>query len=40
MNGIKTLMTACCLWATAALADPPPNYSFVSFDRYVRGVPR
>lgn len=32
MNVIKTLMMACCLWAAAAQADPPPNYPFVNFD--------
>ena len=32
MNMIKTLMAVCCLWASAALADPPPGYPFVNFD--------
>ncbi len=32
MNAIKTLMMACCLWATAVLADPPPGYPFVNYD--------
>ncbi|MHB1083604.1 MAG: thioredoxin family protein [Thiobacillus sp.] len=32
MNVIKTLMVVCCLWATAALADPPPDYPFVNYD--------
>ena len=32
MNMIKHLMAASCLWATAALADPPKDYPFVSFD--------
>lgn len=32
MNPIKVLLAACCLWAGAALADPPPGYPFVDFD--------
>ena len=32
MNLIKSLMAACCLWTTAALADPPPGYPFVNYD--------
>jgi thioredoxin-related protein len=32
MNLIKHLFMASCLWATAALAEPPPGYPFVGFD--------
>jgi thioredoxin-related protein len=32
MNPIKLLLAASCLWASAALADPPPGYPFVDFD--------
>jgi thioredoxin-related protein len=32
MKLIKVLLAASCLWAIAALADPPPGYPFVSFD--------
>lgn len=32
MNPIKMLLAAACLWAGAALADPPKGYHFVSFD--------
>lgn len=28
----KPMMMACCLWAAAVLAEPPPNYPFVNFD--------
>ncbi|MDT3705393.1 MAG: thioredoxin family protein [Thiobacillus sp.] len=32
MNPIKLLLATICLWAGAALADPPPGYPFVGFD--------
>jgi len=32
MSLIRIILTACCLWATAVLADPPPGYPFVNFD--------
>jgi thioredoxin-related protein len=32
MKLIKTLLAAACLWAGAALADPPAGYPFVGFD--------
>jgi thioredoxin-related protein len=32
MKLIKMLLAASCLWAAAALADPPPGYPFVGFD--------
>src|SRR5574340_912247 len=32
MKTVKTLLAAACLWAGAALADPPPGYPFVGFD--------
>jgi thioredoxin-related protein len=32
MTFVRLLMAASCLWLTAALADPPPGYPFVSFD--------
>ena len=28
----KALLIAVCVWASAAWADPPPGYAFVSFD--------
>lgn len=32
MKLIKLLLAASWIWATAALADPPPGYPFVNFD--------
>lgn len=32
MNLVKIMAAASCLWTTAALANPPPGYPFVSYD--------
>jgi len=32
MKALQILVGACCLWAFAALADPPPGYHFVNYD--------
>lgn len=38
MNSLRIMLAASCLWATAALADPPAGYPFVGYDAGIKAA--